>query len=66
MAFRDIYFFDVCKALADGSQVWICDKEEHLIIDANDTAGVHLMGILRSAEADKTNRWAFWKEVPKE
>lgn len=63
MAFKDIFYFDVCKALQDGAQVWVLDKQEHLIIDANETSAEHLMGILRDAEADKTNRWAFWTEV---
>lgn len=62
MAFKDIFYFDVCKALAAGEQVWVLDKQEHSIIDANETSAEHLMGILRGAETDKTNRWAFWKE----
>lgn len=63
MAFRDIFYFDVCKALQDGCQVWVLDKPEHLIIDANETSAEHLMRILRDAETDKTNRYAFWTEV---
>lgn len=63
MAFKDIYYFDVCKALSDGAQVWVLDKLEHLIIDANETSAEHLMKILRDAENDKANSWAFWTEV---
>lgn len=62
MAFKDIYYFDVCKALSDGAQVWVLDKQEHLIIDANEVSAETLMRILRDAETDKTNRYAFWKE----
>ena len=63
MAFKDIYFFDVCKALASGEQVWVLDKQEHLIIDANEANAEHLMKILRDAENDKANSWLFWTEV---
>ena len=63
MAFRDIYFFEVCETLADGAQVWVLDKQEHLIIDANETTAEHLMNIISDAKNDKSNRYAFWMEV---
>ncbi len=62
MRFKSIYSFEVIKKIEELKTVYILDRQNREIYNANDlTAGV-LVLILENSRTDKNNRYDFWIE----